>query len=188
MNKLVFENMLEKIMAFFARNPTPAIHVVCWRACDKLPDVFADYAVDQAGDLDKMPGNLSKFLKDSWFRWRETHPSMAAREQVFGCDFCHGGIIYFVREIPGAGWSPDSAMCGHCRPTGQTHSNIRRYGGEIVAPSEQLRVCLARNGTGDGKEAGQNYVAQLQDWRAGEQAYERAPIPDDDRQDLAEGW
>lgn len=188
MRRDTFESMLGKILAMFARNPSQAMNGVCWDVCAELPDVFADYAVDQARDLDKMPGNLSKFLRDSWFHWREAHPSMAAREQSFGCDFCNGGMIHYVQHRDGSGWLPMVALCGHCRPTGQTHGNIRRFGGEIVHPADAYRICAEKNGRGEKPQPGQDFTSRLQDWKRGQRPDERAPIPVDDRPDRAEGW
>ena len=127
MNQQAFSDMLDKVLAMFGRTPTGAMRGVCWDVCENLPDVFADYAVEQARDLDRQPGNLSKFFRDSWFRWRESHPAMAAKEQEFGCDFCHKGLIYFVKQEEGEGWSLEVAVCGHCRPGGQTQANIRQH-------------------------------------------------------------
>lgn len=187
MNEPTFNFMLERVLAMFGRIPTQAMKGVCWDVCEPLPDVFADFAVEQAGDLDRQPGNMRKFFKDAWFRWREAHPSMAAKEQAYGCDFCHQGVIHFVRFHEGRGWLNETATCGHCRPAGQTHGNIRRHGGEIVDPSKALSICAERNAV-ERQQGGATFSERLQAWRNGERPDERCPMPDDDRPDHAEGW
>jgi hypothetical protein len=188
MNQQAFSDMLDKVLAMFGRTPTGAMRGVCWDVCENLPDVFADYAVEQARDLDRQPGNLSKFFRDSWFRWRESHPAMAAKEQEFGCDFCHKGLIYFVKQEEGEGWSLEVAVCGHCRPGGQTQANIRQHGGEIVPPNKGLSICVQRNASAQEAQGGIDFSERLQAWRQGESPDERCIIPDDDRSDRAEGW
>lgn len=165
MNRATFESMLGKILAMFGRNPSQAMNGVCWDVCAELPDIFADFAVYQARDLDKMPGNLSKFLRDSWFRWREAHPSMSTREQEFGCSACSRGVIHYVRQRPGCGWMPEAAICGHCRKGGLTYGVIRQAGGEIVPPGEALKVCAERNVVVPAGR-GQDFVATVQGMQA----------------------
>ncbi len=188
MREQTFTDMLDKVMAMFGRNPTQAMRGVCWDVCGPLPDVYADYAVEQARDLDRQPGNMSKFFRDAWFRWRDAHPSMAAREKAFGCDFCDQGVIYFVRHHEGRGWILETATCGHCRPAGQTHGNIRRFGGEIVSPGKGLSLCAQRNAAAGGAQGGTDFSGRLRGWHNGERPDERCPVPDDDRDDHAEGW
>ena len=188
MNQTAFSNMLDKILAMFGRNPTGAMAGICWDVCSALPDVFADYAVDQSRDLDKMPGNLSKYLRDCWFRWREAHPSMSAKMPTWGCEFCQGGTITFVRQRDGYGWLPETTTCGHCRPAGHTHREIRANGGDIVNPSAAMSLCVERNGITLKSKRGENFSARLLNWKMGENPEEREPIIGDERQDYTDGW
>jgi hypothetical protein len=186
MTDVTVDKMLGKIMAIFGKATTGSMTGVCRDTCREFPDSFADFAVDQARDLDRMPGNISKFLRDSWFRWREANPSLSAMAQDFGCKFCHRGMIFYVQHRDGYGWLPFTAICGHCRPRGLHVTTIRTFGGEIVPPHRSIPTCLERNGTGEVPEPGEDFASKLKGWRSGQRPYERA-IPDDDYQER-EGW
>lgn len=183
MDSQTFSGMLDKVLAMFGRTPTQAMRGVCWDVCEKFPDIFADYAVEQARDLDRQPGNMSKFFRDAWFRWRESRPDMSARGQEFGCNYCHRGMIFYITHRTGYGWTTGSCVCGHCRPGGQTHENLKRFGCEIVKPGEGLSLCAKRNEEHNIPAMGENFTAKLNEWKNGKKPYERA-VPDDERQNF----
>lgn len=187
MNNEVFSAMYDKFMGKFDSPPRPAAKAAVWDVCQGYPDVLADFVLLRADDLDKKPGNVSRFVKLCWFEWRDRHPQACAPQQAFGCSFCDGGTIWGVRERERLGWVPETSPCGHCRPQGVTVEQIEASGGRHVHAHEALSLCAKLNAKNQSM-GGENFNGTLKSWENGQRAYERVETPDDDRPDVAEGW
>lgn len=187
MNNNVFSSMYDKLMGKFDSPPRPAAKAAVWDVCQGYPDVLADFVLLRADDLDKKPGNVSRFVKMCWFEWRDKNPSACAKAQTFGCSFCDNGTIWCVREHERLGWVPETATCGHCRPQGITIEQIEASGGRHVHAHEALSLCAQLNSR-EKSPSGSDFNSQLKSWESGRHAYERTKVPDDDHPDVAEGW
>ena len=114
MNGALFEDMARTIYATFGRTPPQAdIQSVLFRQVRHIPDEACAYLTARICDLDRLPQNLGRELRNAWADWRAAHPRRAARRD---CPDCRNAGVRHVWGPTETGWRHFAVPCPACAP------------------------------------------------------------------------
>lgn len=121
MDRTLFDNLVKEVWASFGKpDPRPAMLVAAYKQVADYPDEFMLWAAEQMQDSDKLPVNLGRELRKSWYPgWKASQIQSVSMDQFVNdmcgdpqCPECHGkGWFYVWRRGARPGTAPTAIPC-----------------------------------------------------------------------------
>ena len=108
-----FQAMLSRIYAIFNR-PTPSgeVRSILWEKAQAIPDEAVEHIVATFEDMERMPQNMVRELKNAWANWKSANPERIIREH---CDYCDDmGFFWFFFPDEKGHMHLAAEMCPSC--------------------------------------------------------------------------
>ncbi len=118
---------------------------------EQVPAEALKIAKDRIRELENLPRNLSKQIRQAWQEWKSRNPNrIRPEDERKGCPYCVGGYIFAEIVPPGYPFEKPCSYgfrCGHCYTGGgvapvATREWLERQGYDITRPRE---VKIAQN-------------------------------------------
>ena len=121
MDRTLFDSLVKETYAAFGKpDPRPAVLAAAYKQVADMPDDFMIWAAEQIQDTDKLPVNLGRDLRKSWYPgWKGSQVQAFTNEQFWNdmcgdpqCPECFGkGWFYAWKRGAKPGTAPTAIPC-----------------------------------------------------------------------------